>query len=124
MIRRPPRPTRTNSRFPHTTLFRSIRDRALPQRDRAVASGAGTLPKGGGADRVCHGTLAHGGRIGLAGSGPTGLRVGADRRRAGIEIGRAGPRTASLGGIADRGRSDEHTSELQSLMRTSYTVYF
>src|SRR3546814_9803197 len=29
MIRRPPRPTRTDTRFPYTTLFRSMSDRQL-----------------------------------------------------------------------------------------------
>src|SRR3546814_971354 len=66
MIRRPPRSTRTDTLFPYTTLFRSVRH---------------------------------------------------DEARAGLLI------------VDDRwfrapiGRSEEHTSELQSLMRISYAVF-
>src|SRR3546814_18669115 len=34
MIRRPPRSTRTDTLFPYTTLFRSIRTRPLSEEDR------------------------------------------------------------------------------------------
>src|SRR3546814_19521246 len=34
MIRRPPRSTRTDTLFPYTTLFRSLRTRGLRDRDR------------------------------------------------------------------------------------------
>src|SRR3546814_16314707 len=40
MIRRPPRSTRTDTLFPYTTLFRSVRDR-LQQPDPALAAGDG-----------------------------------------------------------------------------------
>src|SRR3546814_14619596 len=45
MIRRPPRPTRTDTLFPYTTLFRSIRadqhiDREAQRHDRLVGGGA------------------------------------------------------------------------------------
>src|SRR3546814_1799523 len=65
MIRRPPRSTRTDTLFPYTTLFRSLRSRAQPRIDRYFARGPG------------------------------------ERRQ----------------------RSEEHTSELQSLMRISYAVF-
>src|SRR3546814_1825563 len=90
MIRRPPRSTRTDTRFPYTTLFRSSCD------DPGVALGgryrpddpAGLYPSG-------RPLLHH-----LAGVS------GAVLRRAG-----------------SAGRSEEHTSELQSLMRISYAVF-
>src|SRR3546814_9254238 len=64
MIRRPPRSTRTDTLFPYTTLFRSVRGDHRDRRDP-----------------------------------PRAPRV-----RAGV-------------------RSEEHTSELQSLMRKSYAVF-
>src|SRR3546814_5032888 len=69
MIRRPPRSTRTDTLFPYTTLFRSLRiaDRQQPFQPRR---------------------------------GPAYGR--------GVSAGR---------------RSEEHTSELQSLMRISYAVF-
>src|SRR3546814_7543831 len=93
MIRLPPRSTRTDTLFPYTTLFRS--DRRAPYRR---------------ADRE-------------------------DRRAAGDEAqpaasGRGLPRRCAAGLPDPRGsrpegpgRSEEHTSELQSLMRISYAVF-
>src|SRR3546814_7489968 len=73
MIRRPPRSTRTDTLFPYTTLFRSVR-----------RAGAAALD------------LAY------------------------VACGR-------LDGFWEKGlapwRSEEHTSELQSLMRISYAVF-
>src|SRR3546814_3545925 len=66
MVRRPPRSTRTDTLFPYTTLFRSVRARAR-------------------------------------------------------ELARAGFRPPLPG--RPRRRSEEHTSELQSLMRNSYAVF-
>src|SRR3546814_4673614 len=100
MIRRPPRSTRTYTLFPYTTLFRS----GLFQRH--IQSG-----------------------IVLHGCPPSDLR--------GIEAPYLKPRSIMTGGqpplqIRRRGplpylstvaRSEEHTSELQSLMRISYAVF-
>src|SRR3546814_2402372 len=104
MIRRPPRSTRTDTLFPYTTLFRSdIAARAGDPRvaagDRARAQRAfERRPRIG--DRDLH------------------HRRAAPERAAGeIEFFRDGddaPRKA---------RSEEHTSELQSLMRISYAVF-
>src|SRR3546814_4389260 len=71
MIRRPPRSTRTDTLFPYTTLFRSVRSRRPGKRWR----------------------------------GP-GCRS-----------------TTSTRSRSTRRRSEEHTSELQSLMRISYAVF-
>src|SRR3546814_4897815 len=73
MIRRPPRSTRTDTRFPYTTLFRS------QFKEMAVQV------NGMGHHRVV------------------------DQRHANA--------------LAQRERSEEHTSELQSLMRISYAVF-
>src|SRR3546814_3949299 len=95
LIRRPPRSTRTDTRFPYTTLFRSDRrrrarlvgERRVQLRGRLLRQGDPTVGRG---------------RAGDMGGQPP-LRHGAGER---------GPRP----------RSEEHTSELQSLMRISYAV--
>src|SRR3546814_5673095 len=95
MIRRPPRSTRTDTLFPYTTLFRSHDPRAAgPPRLRPAA------------------VEEDQGRPG--GPLPGGARHPAPRpRRAGEE--------PQWGQPAER--SEEHTSELQSLMRISYAVF-
>src|SRR3546814_3230851 len=96
MIRRPPRSTRTDTLFPYTTLFRSGR-----------TGGAAEIP------------LDRGDRAGGMGS-PRLVRFAADRRGR-----RREPRLArALDAVARSPcRSEEHTSELQSLMRISYAVF-
>src|SRR3546814_7536532 len=95
MIRRPPRSTRTDTPFPYTTLFRS-------------SAGAAQI----GGRRQC---AEVGGRRQCA-------EVG-DRRRYGDDP--RGVGTDARPGDAERTplRSEEHTSELQSLMRISYAVF-
>src|SRR3546814_2092983 len=96
MIRRPPRSTRTDTRFPYTTLFRSAHRRAAGRCDvDAVVVLAPTLRPIGRQQRPPHRPVE---------------RPGARRR-----VGQGGAH-----GIA---RSEEHTSELQSLMRISYAVF-
>src|SRR3546814_6348458 len=101
MIRRPPRSTRTDTLFPYTTLFRS-----------------GQL-----VDAVAHfgDFREHHRRAGAH------QQVGAEAdRRVG---GDARERVAAAALHADdklrrrHRRSEEHTSELQSLMRISYAVF-
>src|SRR3546814_9565620 len=94
MSRRPPRSTRTDTLFPYTTLFRS-----------------GLLPA------AQHGLHP---REPLSAAKPGGLR----------RFARQGPRDAGprlprhrLSRPLSRPRSEEHTSELQSLMRISYAVF-
>src|SRR3546814_5942012 len=93
MIRRPPRSTRTDTLFPYTTLFRSLHH--LPARRRRQSAGPPRRRFG-----------AVGGRALAA------LRRHHHRRRR---------QHAARGGNARR--SEEHTSELQSLMRISYAVF-
>src|SRR3546814_2092118 len=94
MIRRPPRSTRTDTLFPYTTLFRSRR----PVRSGVTRRTTGTL-----------GAAAH--RRGIGGLSQARTLAGRSRRNR--ELGRV-----------DKGdRSEEHTSELQSLMRISYAVF-
>src|SRR3546814_8228920 len=95
MIRRPPRSTRTDTLFPYTTLVRSI--------DDGVAD-PGTL-------KDCRD---------LAG---TEDRHGGDDDAAGLEDAKPAGEQHRVVGTAQEDRSEEHTSELQSLMRISYAVF-
>src|SRR3546814_3677347 len=107
MIRRPPRSTRTDTLFPYTTLFRSR---------------PGFLP----ADRALSGKIlvgrAHPGRLLQA-------RAWGNRERDADQPSHRPSRPAALPrGFLQRDqrhrpRSEEHTSELQSLMRISYAVF-
>src|SRR3546814_6560028 len=100
MIRRPPRSTRPDTLFPYTTLFRSH----ARQGAAGHAAPRGAAP--GATDR--------------AGLPPAASPCRADPRR-GPEFRNermAGQRSCRRGA-----RSEEHTSELQSLMRISYAVF-
>src|SRR3546814_7088125 len=93
MQRRPPRSTRTDTLLPYTTLFRADR---LTRFSRAAAS----------LDLVA-------------------VRIEQrrdHRRRSDAEAGGSFPAAAALAALC-LGRSEEHTSELQSLMRISYAVF-
>src|SRR3546814_9467200 len=106
MIRRPPRSKRTDTLFPYTTLFRS---RARPQRVHRHALRAELA---GQAQR--HEAHAHL-RQRVAGVRCPPLRVQRRRRREREDV-----RVVRLKQVR---RSEEHTSELQSLMRISYAVF-
>src|SRR3546814_11757896 len=99
MIRRPPRPTRTDTLFPYTTLFRSA---APPVQTRAFQARAAQPAS----SRV----------LGWKRMGTPPSR-GPGRHRAG-KSNRIGSDTPIW-----KSRSEEHTSELQSLMRISYAVF-
>src|SRR3546814_7530093 len=95
MIRRPPRSKRTDTLFPYTTLFRSVRaqadlaglgDRTGDQADAAIDEAA---------EAVVIRTI-----------------------RVDVVV-----RTTTTDEDERRQRSEEHTSELQSLMRISYAVF-
>src|SRR3546814_9795876 len=82
MIRRPPRSTRTDTRFPYTTLFRSAMDAT---------------------NRSCRECLWDWQKS----------NRGSQRRQNSLR---------GIQGLMEN-RSEEHTSELQSLMRISYAVF-
>src|SRR3546814_2184307 len=93
MILRPPRSTRTDTLFPYTTLFRSGGGSAV--RKAGTASAAEAEP------------------------GSTSTRSGPS-----TQFASAGGRSSCDAPYAiPGGRSEEHTSELQSLMRISYAVF-
>src|SRR3546814_4903309 len=113
MIRRPPRSTRTDTLFPYTTLFRSRRARQpRSPRGSANASSRDHRPLGARARRPAHPSRKPEARNGAIGSRRRYRGAG---RRARPDI--QGKFPSSMG------RSEEHTSELQSLMRISYAVF-
>src|SRR3546814_5698920 len=107
MIRRPPRSTRTDTLVPYTTLFRSARGLAhalaakgaelVAVTDNPVDAAWDDQPAPSAAPVIVHDTA-------LAG------QSAADKR-------------AGLADWLKAKRSEEHTSELQSLMRISYAVF-
>src|SRR3546814_1363047 len=122
MIRRPPRSTRTDTLFPYTTLFRSCRIVRIDDRPAFEATFGGEQPQRleRFARRDQHARLP--GEVGLA-QPATGH--GAPGRRDPHEFllkQRLQPQAP--GNLGERPqRSEEHTSELQSLMRISYAVF-
>src|SRR3546814_1029434 len=95
MIRRPPRSTRTDTLFPYTTLFRSQYTRCQQERT--------------GRPRRARPASCRFGVVKAASRALKGTsNVAAERS----------PRVAK-----SHLRSEEHTSELQSLMRISYAVF-
>src|SRR3546814_3818883 len=99
MIRRPPRSTRTDTLFPYTTLFRSHEKRQ--EQHECHVYGAQGLRRHDGIGGI-HVEQRH------------------DDRHGGQED--AQPAAHVIGGTLFF-RSEEHTSELQSLMRISYAVF-
>src|SRR3546814_10500362 len=114
MIRLPPRSTRTDTRFPYTTLFRSgailhpvtvgHHEAQLQVRVQEIAS----------LDDALRRVVA--------------VQHPVDRRQKGVGVAvAAAPADPARQRLrvahARGGRSEEHTSELQSLMRISYAVF-
>src|SRR3546814_3342741 len=96
MLRRPPRSTRTDTLFPYTTLFRSIRIET-PDRPRSPQ-------------------WAYSSKEVAAAAASAFLLKVTPRIRTNAATARSAERRREA-------RSEEHTSELQSLMRISYAVF-
>src|SRR3546814_9534270 len=93
MIRRPPRSTRTDTLFPYTTLFRSAAEDVQIDHQEEEAGAVG---------------------VGIAHQ-PAPVHVAHDV----FDLAEC---QAGIGRVMHC-RSEEHTSELQSLMRISYAVF-
>src|SRR3546814_8151265 len=131
MIRRPPRSTRTEPLFPYTTPFRSPRARAGPATGSGdeLMSVPGKLPEqkrpfqdirlsayelSVALRREFKGHLIH---------QPDKVLNGAVHACFDDPCRNPDSATCFLDCISGMGRSEEHTSELQSLMRISYAVF-
>src|SRR3546814_3967089 len=113
MIRRPPRTTRTDTLFPYTTLFRSLR---FEPEDR-IQRTTGKRERGY--------KIIRGKRLEII----FGLTDRERTQMEGVGVKAFGTHREDIDtdwtGEADAQprRSEEHTSELQSLMRISYAVF-
>src|SRR3546814_3034750 len=112
MIRRPPRSTRTDTLFPYTTLFRSHGYPPCGAQEKYAA----IAKRGTELLQECNNLIPHEdsciarkNRF-IAGTGACPLRCNA-------------PHSLRRKRFVTAGRSEEHTSELQSLMRISYAVF-
>src|SRR3546814_1304533 len=101
MIRRPPRSTRTDTLFPYTTLFRSMHDGQNLFDDATAYAGEW------GVDETLDALARETGFEAIV----VGIDNGGERR------------ISELSAWPHPERSEEHTSELQSLMRISYAVF-
>src|SRR3546814_8040158 len=111
MLLRTPRYTRTATLFPYTTLCRSQRAGvAFRQVPGAVQLGQPLLD-------LAALRLAQSGQIG--GDGCLGRRTDAERQLESL----LGEVDGAVEVYVDHERSEEHTSELQSIMRNSYAVF-
>src|SRR3546814_9400263 len=139
MIRRPPRSTSTDTLFPYTTLFRSrLAEGGVSQlarkRERGQIVGINQTDSA----RITHPlreriVCSLRGFEGVAASMYVGAKY-LSRLTSLIEIVAETPMKISYACLADKSagrlldhrkdRSEEHTSELQSLMRNSYAVFF
>src|SRR3546814_6353473 len=128
MRRRPPEHTRTDTRFPSTTLFRStVQDR---RRIVAISRGEPAAYRRGAALfglHVCRGRQLYRARLAHLRFPlhPLSARLGDLGARDGdLCQFLCAPLAARHSLAALRGnRSEEHTSELQSLLRISYAVF-
>src|SRR3546814_3043241 len=130
MIRAPPRSTRTDTLFPYTTLFRSGDEEKITGRIHNFRRGVTRYP-------------IPGSQVFAATSADLKQIYAADER-AHVEIGTVYPTkdirgslyvdamlgkhfallgSTGTGKSTSAARSEEHTSELQSLMRISYAVF-
>src|SRR3546814_6032344 len=126
MIRRPPRSTRTDTLFPYTTLFRSPGATRPSSAPRGCAPRLQALSHRRRQARTLEAEPAQTGNDLLAAHEQVPQQPGTvildhhhDRPLVDREVAVGDPALRAVEGI----RSEEHTSELQSLMRISYDVY-
>src|SRR3546814_2870200 len=104
MIRRPPKSTRTDTLFPYTTLFRSPAEARVDGQTGQTSTELGEA-------HVAVARLVERGQLLEQGDSVLDA-AGVGRLDEGERL-----------DVAQPERSEEHTSELQSLMRISYAVF-
>src|SRR3546814_4234903 len=109
MLRRPPRSTRTDTLFPYTTLFWST----------AASLRHWTIRRAKRMTLDLESLFSVRGKVALVtgGSSGVGLMIATAFAANGVRVYITGRKAERLE------RSEEHTSELQSLMRISYAVF-
>src|SRR3546814_2033047 len=133
MRRRPPRSTRTDTLFPYTTLFRSLRHYYLRRlRDRgfwqsAVRGKVNPVAAARSLGQLLTQRFAIAGGPRSAGQSarplPERMADGLDRFAGAVLLVLCGEDLTAREFDDAAQRSEEHTSELQSLMRISYAVF-
>src|SRR3546814_8246279 len=106
MILRPPRSTRTDTLFPFTTLFRSLG--FPPDKDECKSE-------------ISLAMIMRG--AGLWARKPSLKRARRETNRSAVDLPLSAPHGERRPRTVGNERSEEHTSELQSLMRISYAVF-
>src|SRR3546814_6413017 len=125
MIRRPPRSTRTDTLFPYTALFRSCRisgeargtagDRRQSIQDEGLSLRQACRDRAQGRPRSRHRLLLFRQQGRIVPRMPPPRRGGAHQA--------VRPHIRRILADGERASSEEHTSELQSLMLISYAVF-
>src|SRR3546814_7932324 len=131
MIRRPPRSTRTDTLFPYTTLFRSLHGW-----HDLLSDPGGQIARRGDVKLFLATEMIGDGGHRLAGRSCNGSGAGAIEAVPAEQVQRASEQNIWRVSLACHvrhlfvrcecemaGRSAEHTSEIQSLMRHSYAVF-
>src|SRR3546814_1364384 len=106
MIRRPPRSTRTDTLFPYTTLFRSVQQHVRQWKHTETE---------GSDENIAYRFRSNGFLIDF-GAAPQGVQL---NTKWSITDSMQNEHSSAYAVH----RSEEHTSELQSLMRISYAVF-
>src|SRR3546814_8613830 len=124
MIRRPPRSTRTDTLFPYTTLFRS--PSGIDDESRVFTIRVGSIDKPG--DAIALQKQEEQRLTALPGvesvAATNQVPFGQNNWNMSLFLDNAqADSSANITFYFTPGRSEEHTSELQSLMRISYSVF-
>src|SRR3546814_9675640 len=120
MIRRPPRPTRTDTLVPYTTLFRSVGGIKYYGDGRVQSDGGTWRPWFARAVSIGHGWKLSAPIAPAAIESSINYITGASMLVSRAFLQAPGPMREDY----FLSRSEEHTSELQSLLRNSYAVFF
>src|SRR3546814_4952768 len=133
MRRRPPRATRTDTLFPSPTLFRSGKEAGdgLRRTHAMVLAAHAAFPEAARRRSVLEQPALAGRQVGRSirahpvGGAGLGMLVHVRRRVAvgAVLVTHQTPVAGQAFVLVHGGRSEEHTSELQSLMRISYAVF-